>query len=96
MRQIGAEKEGRQARRRDAYSVRIQYSKAVDAFCILLSDVPVADGRAVEDGVTLDFDTNGHIVGLEVLDASQRLGLSNLVNVSIENLPVERVPSAAA
>ena len=76
--------------------MRIEYSKEADALYILLRDVPVADSRDVEDGVTLDFDNNGHIVGLEVLDASERLGLSNLVNVSIENLPVERVPSAAA
>jgi uncharacterized protein YuzE len=76
--------------------VKIEYSKEEDALYILLRDVPVADSRDVEEGVTLDFDTNGHIVGLEVLDASERLGLSNLVNVSIENLPVERVPSAAA
>ncbi|MGH7364176.1 MAG: DUF2283 domain-containing protein, partial [Candidatus Methylomirabilales bacterium] len=50
----------------------------------------------VEEGVTLDFDADGHIVGVEVLDASERLGLSNLVNISIENLPVENVPMGAA
>ena len=76
--------------------MRIEYSKEEDALYILLRDVPVADSRDVEEGVTLDFDADGHIVGLEVLDASERLGLSNLLNVSIENLPVERVPSAAA
>jgi len=76
--------------------VKIEYSKEADALYIHLRDVPVAESKDVEEGVTLDFDTNGHIVGLEVLDASERLGLSNLVNVSIENLPVERVPLSAA
>jgi len=76
--------------------VKIEYSKEADALYILLRDVPVADSRDLEEGVTVDFDTDGHVVGFEVLDASERLGLSNLVNVSIENLPVERVPSAAA
>jgi uncharacterized protein YuzE len=76
--------------------VRIEYSKDVDALYIHLRDVPVAESRDVEEGVTLDFDANGHIVGLEVLDASERLGLSSLVNVSIENLPVESLPRTAA
>ena len=52
--------------------------------------------RDIEEGVTLDFDAKGHLVGLEVLDASERMGLSNLVNVSIENLPLDRVPLEAA
>jgi len=64
--------------------VKIEYSKGADALYIHLRDAPVAESRDVEEGVTLDFDDNGHIVGLEVLDASERLGLANLVNVSIE------------
>ena len=76
--------------------MRIEYSKEVDALYIHLRDAPVAESRDAEEGVTLDFDSKGHIVGLEVLDASERLGLTNLVNVSIENLPVESVPLEAA
>ncbi len=76
--------------------MRIEYSKGVDALYIHLRDVPVAESRDVEEGVTLDFDAEGHVVGLEILDATDRLGLSNLVNVSIENLPVDRVPFEAA
>lgn len=76
--------------------MKIEYSKDADALYIHLREVPVAESRDVEEGVTLDFDANGHIVGLEVLDASERLGLTNLVNVSIENLPVERVPLSTA
>jgi len=76
--------------------VKIEYSKDADALYIHLREVPVAESRDVEEGVTLDFDADGHIVGLEVLDAFERLGLTNLVNVSIVNLPVERVPLSAA
>ena len=45
----------------------------------------------IEEGVTVDIDENGHIVGLEILDASEKLNISDLVNISIENLPLERV-----
>ena len=76
--------------------MRIEYSKQVDALYIHLREAPVAESRDVEEGVTLDFDAEGHIVGLEILDASERMGLSSLVNVSIENLPLDRVPLEAA
>lgn len=76
--------------------MKIEYSKDADALYIHLRDAPVAESRDVEEGVILDLDLDGHIVGLEVLDASERLGLNNLVNVSIENLPVDKVPLGAA
>jgi uncharacterized protein YuzE len=38
-----------------------------------------------------DMDENGHIVGLEILDASERLDIADMVNISIENLPLEEV-----
>ena len=76
--------------------MKIEYSKQVDALYINLRELPVAESRDIEEGVTLDFDAKGHLVGLEVLDASERMGLSNLVNVSIENLPLDRVPLEAA
>jgi uncharacterized protein YuzE len=39
----------------------------------------------------IDFDKEGHLIGIEVLDVSQRFSLSDIVNVSIENLPLEAV-----
>jgi uncharacterized protein YuzE len=72
--------------------VRIEYSKEEDALYIHLREVPVAECRDIAEGVTVDLDANGRIVGLEILDASDALGLGNLVNVTIENLPVEQLP----
>ncbi len=76
--------------------MRIEYSKGVDALYIHLRDAPVAESRDIQEGVTLDFDADGRLIGLEVLDASERVGINSLVNVSIENLPIERVPLEAA
>jgi uncharacterized protein YuzE len=33
----------------------------------------------------------GHIAGIEILDASEKLDITDLVNISIENLPLEKV-----
>lgn len=51
----------------------------------------MAKSKEVEEGVVIDFDAEGHLIGIEVLDASVRFGLKDLVNVSIENLPLEMV-----
>jgi len=73
--------------------MRIEYDKEVDALYIRLRDVKPVHNMDVEEGVTVDVDEAGHIVGIEILDAAERLGLESLLNVSIENMPLERVPS---
>jgi uncharacterized protein YuzE len=71
--------------------MKIEYSKDVDALYVKFREVKIADSMDIEEGVTVDLDENGHIVGIEILDASEKLELSELVNISIENLPLERV-----
>ncbi len=71
--------------------MKIEYSKNVDALYIKLREAKIRDSIDIEEGVTADLDENGHIVGLEILDASEKLDISDLVNISIENLPLEKV-----
>ncbi|MDP2277568.1 MAG: DUF2283 domain-containing protein [Nitrospirota bacterium] len=71
--------------------MKIEYSKEADAIYVYFKEEYVAKSKEIEDGVVIDFDKNGHIIGIEVLDVSQRFSLSDIVNVSIENLPVEAV-----
>ena len=68
--------------------MRIEYSKSADALYVYFREKEVAKSKEVEEGVVIDLDAEGHIVGIEVLDASKRLQPDELVNVSIENLPV--------
>ena len=69
--------------------MKIEYDKEADALYVLFRSEEVGKSTEVEEGVVVDFDSDGHIVGIEILDASKRLTASELVNVSIENLPVE-------
>ena len=68
--------------------MKIEYSKSADALYVYFKEATVAKSREIEDGVVLDFDSNNHLVGVEILDASHRLSPSDLANVNIENLPV--------
>ncbi len=71
--------------------MKIEYSKSIDALYIRLREAKITDSIDIEEGVTADLDDNGHIVGLEILDASEKLDIANIVNITIENLPIEKV-----
>lgn len=74
--------------------MKIEYDQEADALYIQLRQAEAEDNIDIEEGVTVDLDKDGHIIGLEILDASERLELSNLVNITIENLPLAKVGQA--
>jgi len=53
--------------------MKVIYDSAVDVLRILLSNAPVEESDEEKPGVILDYDKDGNIVGLEVLDASKRV-----------------------
>ena len=66
--------------------MKITYDPEADALYIELRDVPGRDSVDVEEGVTADLDDAGHIIGLEILDASKRLTPEELSSIHYENL----------
>ena len=53
--------------------MKIEYDPEVDALYIELRDVYADHSIDIEEGVSVDIDADGHIVGLEILDASESL-----------------------
>ena len=74
--------------------MKIEYDKEADALYIQLRDALVEDNIDIEEGITVDLDDNRHVVGIEILDASKKLSLRDLVNITIENLPVDKIETA--
>lgn len=64
------------------------YDPGVDALYIELRAGKPEDSLDIEEGVMADLDAEGHIVGLELLDATERLGAASLATVAIERLPI--------
>jgi uncharacterized protein YuzE len=46
----------------------------VDMLRILLSNAPIEESDEDKPGVILDYDKDGNVVGLEILEASKRMG----------------------
>jgi uncharacterized protein YuzE len=66
--------------------MKITYDPEGDALYIELRYVQAHDSVDIEEGVTADLDGDGHIIGLEVLDASERLTPDELGAVKYERL----------
>jgi len=52
--------------------LKVQYDPAADAMYIRLAEGTVADSDEVREGVVLDYDASGRVLGIEVLNISQR------------------------
>lgn len=53
--------------------MKIIYDPEVDVLRILFSNTPIEESDEDKPGVILDYDKEGNIVGLEILDASKRM-----------------------
>ncbi len=67
----------------------ITYDSEVDVLYIELRPIAAEDSSDVEEGVTVLLDREGHIVGLEIIDASERLGKEQLHSVTLKDLAFE-------
>lgn len=52
---------------------KLEYDPAADAAYIRFSSEPVLESEEVSQGIVLDYDCDGHIVGMEVLNARTNL-----------------------
>jgi uncharacterized protein YuzE len=57
--------------------IRIRYDKKVDVVYIQFSENQVSESGEGKPGIILDYDNDGNIVGIEVLEASKKMGQPN-------------------
>ena len=53
--------------------MKVTYDPEVDVLRILLSSAPIKESDEDKPGIILDYDKDGNVVGLEILDASKRM-----------------------
>lgn len=53
--------------------MKIIYDPETDTLIIRLKDCHIAESDELQEGVIADYDSEGKIVGLEFLDASERI-----------------------
>jgi uncharacterized protein YuzE len=66
--------------------VKLSYFPDTDSLYIDLSEEPSVESREISEGVVLDYDAAGQLVGIDIDEASKRVDLDKLVLI--------RLPSA--
>ena len=53
--------------------MKVIYDPHTDTLTLVLKDSPVAESDEAKPGIILDYDAEGNLVSVEVLDASKRV-----------------------
>jgi len=72
--------------------VKLNYHPETDSLYIDLSERPSSESKEISEGIILDYDTDGRLVGIDIDNASNKVELKKLV---LSNLP-GKVETAAA
>jgi len=70
--------------------MKIDYDATVDALSVTLRKGKVDRTVEIAPEIMIDFDLNGRPLYLEILDASTKIGKSNMTSVQVgkENIPL--------
>ncbi|HVY87022.1 MAG TPA: DUF2283 domain-containing protein [Caulobacterales bacterium] len=63
--------------------MKLHYYPETDSLYIELKSSPGAEAREVADGVVLDLDADGDLVGFDIENASKRFDLTKLESVAL-------------
>ena len=71
--------------------MKLSYDRETDSLYIHLSARPSVDSDEVAEGVVLDFDSEGILVGIDVQHASQK---TDIESISLSHLPLHNLEAA--
>ena len=66
--------------------MRLKIDRENDALYLRLNEAAIVDSEEVDPGVILDFDQEGHMVGIEILNLSTRTEPDKLRIVQLETV----------
>jgi uncharacterized protein YuzE len=72
--------------------MKISYYPDTDSLNIDLSEQPSAESREISEGVVLDYDAEGRLVGIDIDNASKKVELKKL---TLKKLPANEQVIAA-
>jgi uncharacterized protein YuzE len=69
--------------------MRMRYSQEADAIYIRLKENKIVNSDEISDGVIVDYDENGDVVGIEILRVSEKVDIDQLIIQSFNKVMVE-------
>jgi len=74
--------------------MRMHYSQDADAIYIRLKEDHVNNTDEVAEDIIMDFDDKGHVIGIEILSASEKVDVRELIVQSFDKVMVDKVAVA--
>ena len=71
--------------------MEIRYDPEADAMYIKFRDGDYEISEEIREGIIIDFDKNNEIIGIEILDAKERLSPSSVTEMSFKYSKAELV-----
>jgi uncharacterized protein YuzE len=66
--------------------MKLTYYHETDSLYIDLSEQPSVDSQEISEGIVLDYDASGNLVGIDIDNASTKVQLKDL---TLSKLPTE-------
>ena len=63
--------------------MKVTYDPEVDVLLIPFSNAPIEESDEDKPGVIIDYDKDGNIVGMEILDVSKRIDNPRAVDYAV-------------
>jgi len=66
--------------------MKITFDKEADAVYIEFRNGNFASNKKIDEDIIIDFDGDGNILGIEIINASKRISKDFLSDISVKNL----------
>ncbi len=66
--------------------MKLNYYRETDSLYIDLSSKPSVDSKEVSEGIVLDYDAEGNLVGIDIDNASRKIDLKEVI---LNRIPAE-------
>ena len=66
--------------------MKLKYYRDTDSLYIDLISTPSAESKEISEGVVLDYDADGNLVGIDIDNASRKIDLKEVI---LSKIPAE-------
>ncbi len=69
--------------------MKITYDRETDAVYIQFQEGEYSMSKEVDEGIVLDYTEEGKVMGIKILDVSQKMPLKNIEEITL-SIPMEK------